>query len=72
MSDVSGGAFHRIQVRPTPTDDELAAIVAAYEALWPADSELVEAPRPDPVWRFSGRWWVQQSRALRSTPWIRV
>lgn len=46
-----------IVVSPEPTEDELAAILAAYQELWPAP--------PDPAtrlhsaaWRFAGRWWT--------------
>lgn len=48
----------KISVSPEPTDDELAAIVAAYRELWPEPSE---ATAPAPVstrWKFSGRWWA--------------
>jgi hypothetical protein len=48
-------------VTPEPTDEELAAIMAAYEALWPRPA--IAAPRADrgapPRWRFSGRWWAK-------------
>ena len=36
------------------TEQELAAILAAYEALWPKASAAAAAPT---AWRFSGRWW---------------
>ena len=44
--------------RPHPSAPELAAIVAAVEALWPrpAAPDAVAAD-PTPTWRFSGRWW---------------
>ena len=46
-----------MQIRPTPTDEEAAAITAAVYAAWPrpaAPSEMSEIPTS---WRFSGRWW---------------
>ncbi|NIR36289.1 MAG: hypothetical protein GWN79_06905 [Actinobacteria bacterium] len=48
-----------IEVTPTPSDDELAAILAAYEELWP---EPVPGTGPDalPRWRFAGRWWTSR------------
>ena len=39
------------------TEQELAAIAAAYEELWPKSSEARKAPEPPTEWRFSGRWW---------------
>jgi len=39
------------------TEQELAAILAAYEVLWPKPSVAVEAPSAPTAWRFSGRWW---------------
>lgn len=41
---------------PEATPEELAAILAAYEALWP-DSAEATAPAPSPVWRYAGRPW---------------
>ncbi len=50
-----------IEVTPEPTSDELAAILVAYEALWP---ETAGGVTPDdlPRWRFSGRWWSARPR----------
>jgi hypothetical protein len=44
--------------RSAPTDDELAAIVAAVELAWPRPVVVPEPARPTSAWRFSGRWWV--------------
>ena len=41
---------------PEATPEELAAILAAYEALWPDPAEAT-APAPSPVWRYAGRPW---------------
>lgn len=45
-----------IEFSPTPSEEEAAAILAAYELLWPQTSEVVT---PDGVsrWRFAGRNW---------------
>ncbi len=46
-----------VEVTPTPTDDELAAILAAYEVLWPRPNNAVN-PEPAPRWRYAGRSWT--------------
>jgi len=57
-------------ITPTPCTAEVAAIVAAYEVLWPgpvvATADQVAA---SPVWRFSGRWWRKPVAARRDRPW---
>lgn len=50
-----------LTVMPAATDDELAAILAAYEQLWP-EPVVAEAPAPSPRWRFEGRPWVRRTR----------
>lgn len=50
-----------VVVSPTPTDAEMAAILAAYEALWPRPSAATE-PDGLPRWRFAGRWWSERPR----------
>jgi hypothetical protein len=56
-------------VSPAPTTDEVVAIVAAVEALWPRPVVAVqeEAPRST-AWRFSGRWWSRPVPARRDRP----
>jgi hypothetical protein len=57
-------------VRPVPTDEECAAILAATEALWPR--AVVNGPASPPrnhVWRFSGRWWSRPVPARRDRPY---
>ncbi len=49
-----------VEVSPTPTEDELAAILAAYEALWPRPSVVTE-PEPSSRWRFAGRAWTSRA-----------
>ncbi|MBO0692904.1 MAG: hypothetical protein J2P58_08410 [Acidimicrobiaceae bacterium] len=65
-----------------PTEEELAAILAAVQIAWPA-------PVPNPAaiaattaaaaeataeaesrWRFSGRWWTRPVTARRVRPWV--
>jgi hypothetical protein len=50
-----------VRVSPVPSDEEMVAILAAYEALWPRP--VVAAPDPAPPrWRFAGRWWSARPR----------
>jgi hypothetical protein len=54
-----------------PSEEELAAIVAAVEVAWPRP---VVAPAPSEranPWRFSGRWWARPVPARRERPWVR-
>jgi hypothetical protein len=50
-----------------PTDEEVAAIVAAIEVTWPRPvaARTAELPR----WRFSGRWWTKPVPLRRVRPW---
>ena len=57
-----------LSITPDPSDEEVAAIVAAVEGAWPragAGAPAVEAPR----WRWSGRWWSKPIPARRVRPW---
>jgi len=45
-------------VAPGATDAEMAAILIAYEALWPDPPTSESADTPP--WRFSGRWWLDE------------
>ena len=61
---------HRSAIRPTPSDDEVVAIMATTEALWPrpvvdGGSEAVRSTS----WRFSGRWWSRPVPARRDRPY---
>lgn len=48
-----------MDVHPAPSEEEMAAILAAYEALWPRVGSA--APSDDlPRWRFAGRWWADR------------
>jgi hypothetical protein len=43
----------------SPSDEEVAAIVAAVEALWPRPVAPGGEAAPGPSrWKFSGRWWL--------------
>ena len=47
-------------MQPTPSEEEMAAVLAAYEALSPCPSAT--EPEEPPRWRFAGRWWSTRSR----------
>jgi hypothetical protein len=58
----------RVRRGGDPTDEEVAAIVAAIELTWPKpapDEPAAAAPR----WRFSGRWWSKPVPLRRRRPW---
>jgi hypothetical protein len=62
-----------MDVRPVPTDEEMAAIAAAVQAVVLRPVVVVgtgDGRRPAPAWRFSGRWWARPVAARRSRPWI--
>jgi hypothetical protein len=50
-----------------PSDEELAAIVAAIEVTWPRP--IVVPTNELPRWRFSGRWWTKPVPLRRVRPW---
>jgi hypothetical protein len=49
------------------SDEEVAAIVAAIEAVWPRP--VAAAPEAPSRWRFSGRWWTKPVPLRRNRPW---
>jgi hypothetical protein len=51
-----------------PSDEEVAAIVAAVEVAWPRATISCPSSEP-PRWRFSGRWWTKPVPLRRSRPW---
>jgi hypothetical protein len=57
-------------ITPAPTDEEVAAIVAAIEANLPT-AGMVASPLRDPrsAWKFSGRWWARPGTSRRDRPW---
>ncbi len=55
---------------PAPTDDEVVAIMAGVEALWPKPVMIVDTEPPrSTAWRFSGRWWSRPIPARRDRPY---
>jgi hypothetical protein len=59
-----------VNVTPTPTDEEMAAIAAALQVtvLRPVVVAAGDiAPQP-PAWRFSGRWWSRPAVTRRIRP----
>jgi len=53
----------------SPTDDEVVAIMAGVEALWPKPMIVADAaPERSTAWRFSGRWWAKPVSARRDRP----
>ncbi|HEX2785112.1 MAG TPA: hypothetical protein VHN36_16125 [Ilumatobacteraceae bacterium] len=58
-----------VDVSPVASPEEVAAIVAAIEALWPKPM-LPESPsaRRVPTWRFSNRWWIMPLPSRRERP----
>jgi selenocysteine lyase/cysteine desulfurase len=49
---------------------DVAAIVAAIEALWPRPVVMpATTSRPANAWRYSGRWWSRPVAARRDRPW---
>ncbi|SUZ59252.1 uncharacterized protein METZ01_LOCUS12106 [marine metagenome] len=46
-------------IRPSPSDEEAAAIATAIELLWPRPAVMNETSNSN--WRFSGRWWDEPS-----------
>jgi hypothetical protein len=57
-----------MDIQPTPSDEEAAAIAAAIEVTWPRAGG---GEGPDRVgrWRFAGRWWTQPVPLRRNRPW---
>jgi hypothetical protein len=56
--------------RVDPTEEELAAILAAVELTWPRPVVAVDDGGPaTPAWRFSGRWWTRPVVSRRARPW---
>lgn len=61
------------EITPVPSEEEVAAIMAAHEALWPkavALSELTDSAAAGEAsrWRFSGRWWSKPVALRRDRP----
>jgi hypothetical protein len=53
-----------------PEQEELAAIVAAIEIVWPRPVAATQPAKVEPSrWRFAGRWWSKPIPARRDRPW---
>jgi hypothetical protein len=52
-----------------PSDEEVAAIVAAVEAAWPRPAAAAADSGTAQRWRFSGRWWTKPVPLRRNRPW---
>ncbi|MBJ83217.1 MAG: hypothetical protein CL462_09960 [Acidimicrobiaceae bacterium] len=53
-------------IRPSPSDEEAAAIASAVELLWPRPTSAnIETNRSN--WRFSGRRWDEPAKWPRRT-----
>ena len=59
-----------MDITPTPTDEEVAAISAAIGMALASQGggASVNEPKP-PYWRFSGRWWYRPAAIARQRPW---
>lgn len=61
-----------MSITPAPTEEEVAAVMAAYEALWPkavaVGAGAAAAAGEGSRWRFSGRWWSKPVALRRDRP----
>jgi hypothetical protein len=60
--------FTPISVSPAPSEEEVAAILAAVEVSWPRAASAEHDAGPS-RWRFSGRWWSKPVPVRRTRPW---
>ena len=56
-----------VHITPEPTDEEAAAIVAAFQCGLPGGSAEV-GPERVSRWRWSGRWWSKPVPVRRGRP----
>lgn len=62
VAEVAGGE---------PSPEQLAAIVAAIEVLWPQPPAAAPAAEAVSIrWRMSGRWWSRPTISRRDRPWV--
>lgn len=67
---MSTGDHHvRVTSGGEPSDEEVAAIVAAVEVTWPQPAARPAGPELAQRWRFSGRWWTKPVPLRRNRPW---
>jgi len=58
-----------VEVSPAASEEEVAAIVAAVQALWPKPVIVESSPVSRvPTWRFSNRWWIKPLPVRRDRP----
>lgn len=57
-------------ISPVATDEEVAVIVAAVDALWPRPVVVSAGATQEErsPWRFSGRWWSRPVQSRRTRP----
>ncbi len=71
-SDASNRRFDRERVRkvkPEPTEEELAAMVAAIDEVWPRPTvEENVVGTAESVWKFANRWWQGSRIGSRTRP----
>lgn len=53
-----------------PTEEEMAAILAAIEMAWPRPVVVAQTRPETGAWRFSGRWWSKPHTVQRMRPWV--
>lgn len=58
----------QVQVSGDPSEEEVAAIMAAVEVAWPR-AAAPEQRETTPRWRWSGRWWSKPIPQRRIRPW---
>ena len=58
-----------LSITPEPSDEEVAAILAAIEVATPR-SGAPASPDRTPRWRWSGRWWSTPVAQRRTRPWV--
>lgn len=56
-----------MDITPPPDDEEVAAIVAALDAVAPRFAPVDADAMPR--WRWSGRWWTKPIPLRRNRPW---
>jgi len=68
---LGGRGIAAVDVDGSPTAEEVVAVMAAIEHLWPKPALVLpnETVRTTPPWRFSGRWWARPVAARRARPW---
>ncbi|WP_420639388.1 hypothetical protein [Candidatus Poriferisocius sp.] len=63
--------MNTFRITPQPTEAQVAAIMAAFEALRPRPAAVAPIRSATAGWRFSGRWWTTPGAPLRRSPTLR-